>query len=47
MNLEPVGSIVLGFILLGQVLSPQQILGAVIVIAAVTTVKWFGHNKKA
>ena len=47
MNLEPVGSIILGFILLGQVLSPQHILGAVIVIAAVTTVKWFGHNKKA
>lgn len=46
MNLEPVASIALGFILLGQVLSPQQLLGAAIVIAAVTAVKWLSGGKK-
>lgn len=45
MNLEPIASIVLGFILLGQVLSPRQLLGAAIVIAAVTAVKWMGGQK--
>lgn len=46
MNLEPVASIALGFILLGQVLSPRQLLGAAIVIAAVTAVKWLSGAKK-
>ena len=45
MNLEPVASIALGFILLGQVLSGYQLLGAAIVIAAVTAVKWLSGNK--
>ena len=39
MNLEPVASIVFGFLLLSQVLSPMQILGAAIVIAAITVPK--------
>ena len=46
MNLEPVASIVLGFILLGQVLTPRQLLGAAIVIGAVTAIKWLGGKKK-
>lgn len=46
MNLEPVASIALGFILLGQILSPRQLLGAAIVIAAVTAVKWLSGAKK-
>ena len=46
MNLEPVASIALGFILLGQVLSPRQLLGAAIVIGAVTAIKWLGGKSK-
>jgi drug/metabolite transporter (DMT)-like permease len=46
MNLEPVASIALGFLLLGQVLSPRQLLGAAIVIASVTTVKWLSGRRK-
>ena len=45
MNLEPVASIAMGFILLGQVLSPPQLLGATIVICAVTAIKWLGAKK--
>lgn len=45
MNLEPIASIALGFILLGQVLSERQLLGAAIVIAAVTAVKWLTGKK--
>ena len=45
MNLEPVASITLGFIVLGQVLSIRQLVGAVIVIGAVTAVKWLGEKK--
>ena len=45
MNLEPIASIALGFIVLGQVLSERQLLGAAIVIAAVTAVKWTSGNK--
>lgn len=46
MNLEPVASIALGFVLLGQVLTPRQLLGAAIVIGAVTAIKWLGGKKK-
>ncbi len=45
MNLEPVASIALGFILLGQVLSDRQLAGAALVIAAVTAVKWLNGKK--
>jgi drug/metabolite transporter (DMT)-like permease len=45
MNLEPVASIALGFIVLSQVLSGRQLVGAAIVIAAVTAVKWLGGKK--
>lgn len=45
MNLEPVASITLGFVLLGQLLTPRQLLGAAIVIAAVTAVKWMGGRR--
>lgn len=47
MNLEPIASIALGFIVLGQVLSERQLLGAAIVIAAVTAVKWISGSKRA
>jgi len=46
MNLEPVASIALGFLLLGQVLSESQLAGAAIVIAAVTAVKWLSGKKR-
>ena len=46
MNLEPVGSIALGFVLLGQVLTPRQLLGAAIVIGSVTAIKWLGGKKQ-
>jgi len=39
MNLEPVVSIALGFVILGQALHPQQLLGAAIVIASITALK--------
>jgi drug/metabolite transporter (DMT)-like permease len=39
MNLEPVSSMVLGFVLLGQVLTGWQLLGAGLVIAAVFNVQ--------
>lgn len=45
MNLEPIASIALGFILLGQVLTERQLLGAALVIAAVTAVKWLSGKK--
>lgn len=47
MNLEPVASIALGFVLLGQLLSPRQLVGAALVIAAVTAVKWLSGKKSA
>ena len=40
MNIEPIASIGLGFALLGQALTPRQLVGAAIVLAAVTAVKW-------
>lgn len=40
MNLEPLAAIVFGFAILGQVLTPFQLAGAALVIAAVTAVKW-------
>ncbi len=40
MNLEPVASIALGFALLGQALTPRQLVGAAVVLAAVSAVKW-------
>ena len=36
LNFEPVSTIILGFFVLGQVLTPLQLLGAAIVIAAIT-----------
>lgn len=45
MNLEPIASIALGFMLLGQVLSERQLVGAALVIAAVTAVKWLAGKK--
>ena len=46
MNLEPVASIVVGFVILGQLFTPRQLIGAAIVIASVTAVKWIGGKKK-
>ena len=39
MNLEPVSSMVFGFVLLGQALDGLQILGAALVIIAVLTIQ--------
>ena len=40
MNLEPVAAIVLGLVLLGQVLTPLQLLGAGLVVAAIVAARW-------
>ena len=46
MNIEPLAAIVFGFAILGQVLTPIQLVGAALVIAAVTAVKWeSGHSQ--
>lgn len=47
MNLEPVASILFGFLLLGQILTPIQLSGAAIVIAAVVAVKLDDLRKPA
>jgi drug/metabolite transporter (DMT)-like permease len=40
MNLEPIAAMVFGFTILDQILTPIQVAGAVVVIAAATAVKW-------
>ncbi len=40
MNLEPIAAIIFGFTLLGQVLTPLQLLGAGLVISAVVAARW-------
>ncbi len=45
MNIEPVGTITFGFVLLGQVLSLPQMLGAAFVISAIIAVRWDGVRK--
>jgi drug/metabolite transporter (DMT)-like permease len=40
MNLEPIAAMVFGFVLLDQILTPVQLGGAALVIAAATAVKW-------
>ena len=47
MNLEPISSMLFGFLLLGQVLSGGQIFGAGLVIAAVLTVQVVRASKTA
>lgn len=39
MNLEPVSSIVMGFLVLGQAMSPVQLLGAALIVGAVVAVR--------
>ena len=40
MNFEPVAAVVLGFIMLGQVLTPMQLLGAGLVVGAIIVGRW-------
>ncbi len=40
MNLEPLAAIVFGFVQLGQVLTPLQLLGAGLVVAAIVASRW-------
>ena len=40
MNLEPIAAIILGFTLLGQVLTPLQLLGAGLVVSAIIAGRW-------
>ncbi len=47
MNIEPVVTITLGFVLLGQVLTLTQLLGAAFVISAIVAVRWEGFRKSA
>ena len=46
MNLEPIGSIALGFIVLGQILSPSQLIGATCVIASLIGIKILDSKPK-
>jgi drug/metabolite transporter (DMT)-like permease len=45
MNFEPVASVVLSWIILGQRLSAGQIVGAAFVIAAITLAAWRGRPR--
>ena len=40
MNLEPIAATVFGFVLLGQVLTPLQLFGALLVVSAVVAARW-------
>ena len=40
MNFEPVAAVVLGFTMLGQVLTPLQLLGAGLVVGAIIVGRW-------
>ena len=40
MNFEPVAAVVLAFIMLGQVLTPMQLLGAGLVVGAIIVGRW-------
>jgi drug/metabolite transporter (DMT)-like permease len=40
MNIEPITTIALGFVVLGQVLTPWQLTGAALVIGAIFALKW-------
>lgn len=40
MNIEPIATITLGFLVLGQVLTPLQLVGAAMVISAIFALKW-------
>ncbi len=40
MNIEPISTITLGFVVLGQVLTPLQLAGAALVIGAIFALKW-------
>lgn len=47
MNIEPVVTIFFGFVILGQVLTFYQMLGAALVIGAIIAVRWQGVRKAA
>jgi drug/metabolite transporter (DMT)-like permease len=47
MNIEPVVTISLGFVILGQVLTFTQMLGAAFVVSAIVAVRWEGFRKSA
>jgi drug/metabolite transporter (DMT)-like permease len=47
MNIEPVVTICFGFVILGQVLAPYQLLGAALVVGAIVGVRWEGMRKAA
>ncbi len=40
MNIEPISTIALGFVVLGQVLTPLQLAGAALVFSAIFALKW-------
>ncbi len=44
MNFEPVSTITLGFLILGQVLTGIQILGAALVVGALVALRWDGKR---
>lgn len=44
MNFEPISTITLGFLILGQVLGGMQILGAALVVGALVALRWDGRR---
>ncbi|MFT4585400.1 MAG: drug/metabolite transporter (DMT)-like permease [Gammaproteobacteria bacterium] len=44
MNLEPVSSVLLGYVILSQALNPMQLLGVGLVVGAVVSTETFAHK---
>ncbi len=47
MNVEPITTITLGFVVLGQVLTAWQLAGAALVISAILALKWDAGRRVA
>ena len=47
MNVEPITTISLGFVVLGQVLTAWQLAGAALVIGAILALKWDADRRVA
>ncbi len=47
MNVEPISTITLGFVVLGQALTPLQLVGAALVIGAIVALKWDSGRRVA
>ena len=45
MNFEPIATITIGFLVLDQVLTGQQLLGASLVVGAIVAMRWDGVRR--